>query len=66
MTFVEMQVKWPVTLTDRFGLEILTVLEIKRQNTACHTILHWKGLCDNPKASPTLHMLQLIYNTFTG
>ena len=31
MTLVEMQVKWPVTLTDRLGPEILTVLEIKGQ-----------------------------------
>ena len=31
MTFVEMQVKWSVTLTDRLGAEILTVLEIKGQ-----------------------------------
>ena len=31
MTFVEMQVKWSVTLTDRLGPEILTVLEIKGQ-----------------------------------
>ena len=31
MTFVEMQVKWLVTLTDRLGPEILTVLEIKGQ-----------------------------------
>ena len=29
MTFVEMQVKWSVTLTDRLCPEILTVLEIK-------------------------------------
>ena len=29
MTFVDMQVKWSVTLTDRLGPEILTVLEIK-------------------------------------
>ena len=29
MTFVEMQVKWSVTLTDRLGPEILNVLEIK-------------------------------------
>ena len=29
MTFVEMQVKWLVTLTDRLGPEILTVLENK-------------------------------------
>ena len=29
MTLVEMQVKWSVTLTDRLGPEILTVLEIK-------------------------------------
>ena len=27
MTFVEMQVKWSVTLTDRLGPEILTVLD---------------------------------------
>ena len=31
MTFVAMQVKWSVTLTDRLGPEILTVLEIKGQ-----------------------------------
>ena len=31
MTFVEMQVKWSVTLTDRLDPEILTVLEIKGQ-----------------------------------
>ena len=31
MTFVEMHVKWSVTLTDRLGPEILTVLEIKGQ-----------------------------------
>ena len=31
MTFVDMQVKWSVTLTDRLGPEILTVLEIKGQ-----------------------------------
>ena len=30
-TFVEMHVKWSVTLTDRFGLEILPVLQIKGQ-----------------------------------
>ena len=31
MTFVEMHVKRSVTLTDRLGSEILTVLEIKGQ-----------------------------------
>ena len=31
MTFDEMQVKWSVTLTDRLGPEMLTVLEIKGQ-----------------------------------
>ena len=31
MTFVEMQVKWSVTLTDQLGPEILTVLEINGQ-----------------------------------
>ena len=31
MTFVDMQVKWSMTLTDRLGPEILTVLEIKGQ-----------------------------------
>ena len=31
MTFVDMQVKWSVTLTDRLGPEIITVLEIKGQ-----------------------------------
>ena len=31
MTFVDMQVNWSVTLTDRLGPEILIVLEIKGQ-----------------------------------
>ena len=31
MTFVEMHVKWSVTLADRLDPAILTVLEIKRQ-----------------------------------
>ena len=31
MTFTEMHVKWSVTLVDRLGPEILTVLEIKGQ-----------------------------------
>ena len=31
MTFVEMEVKWSVTLMDRLGPDILTVLEIKGQ-----------------------------------
>ena len=31
MTFVEMQVKWSMTLTDQLGPEISTVLEIKGQ-----------------------------------
>ena len=31
MAFVEMHVKWSVTLTDRSGPEILPVLEIKGQ-----------------------------------
>ena len=35
MTLVEMQVKWSVTLTDRLGPEILTVLEIKGQVLHC-------------------------------
>ena len=31
MTFVDMHVKWSVTLTDRLGPEILCVLEMKGQ-----------------------------------
>ena len=31
MTLVEMHVKWSVTLTDRLGPEIFTVLEMKGQ-----------------------------------
>ena len=31
MTFVEMHVKWSVTLTNRLSPEIVTVLEIKGQ-----------------------------------
>ena len=31
MAFAEMHVKWSVILTDRFGPEILTMLEIKGQ-----------------------------------
>ena len=43
MTFVEMQVKWSVTFTDRSGPEILTVLEIKGQ--VLHRVrLHVKDL----------------------
>ena len=43
MTLVEMQVKWSVTLTDRLGPEILTVLEIKGQ--VLHRMrLHGKSL----------------------
>ena len=31
MTFTEMHVQWSVILMDRFGPEIFTMLEIKRQ-----------------------------------
>ena len=31
MAFTEMHVKWSVILADRFGPEILTILEINRQ-----------------------------------
>ena len=31
MTFTELHVKWSVTLVDRWGPEILTVLEVKGQ-----------------------------------
>ena len=31
MTFAEIHVKWSVLLTDRFGPQILTILEIKGQ-----------------------------------
>ena len=41
MTLVEMQVKWSVTLTNRLGPEILTVLEIKGQ-VLHHVRLHVK------------------------
>ena len=37
MTFVEMEVKWSVTLTDRLGPEILTVLE--REGQVLHRVL---------------------------
>ena len=41
MSFTEMHLKWPVTLADRLGLEILTVFEIKGQ--ALHRVcLHAK------------------------
>ena len=44
MTFVEMQVKRSVTLMDRLGPEILTVLETKRQ--VLHRVrLHVKVPC---------------------
>ena len=36
MTFVAIQVKWSVTLTDRLGHEILTVLEIKDNRVRLH------------------------------
>ena len=35
MTFMEMHVKWSVILADRFGPEILTMLEIKGQVLRC-------------------------------
>ena len=38
MTFTEMLVKWSVILADRFGPEILTLIEIKGQ------VLHLGGL----------------------
>ena len=41
MTLVEMHLKWSVTLTDRLGPEIFTVLEIKRQ-VLDHVRLHVK------------------------
>ena len=41
MTFVELHVKWSVTLTDRLGPEILTVLEMKGQ-VLHHVRLHAK------------------------
>ena len=40
MTFVDMQVKWSVTLTDRLGPDILTVLEIKGQVLHRVQVLH--------------------------
>ena len=41
MTFVVMQVKWSVTLTDRLGPEMLTVL--KRKGKVLHHVpLHVK------------------------
>ena len=35
MTLVEMHVKWPVTLTERLGPQILTLFEIKGQVLHC-------------------------------
>ena len=35
MTFAEVRVKWSVILTDRFGPEILTMLEMKGQVLHC-------------------------------
>ena len=40
MTFVDIQVKWSVTLTDRLGPEILTVLEIKGTSFASCAFAH--------------------------
>ena len=48
MTFVEMHVKWSVTLMDRLGPEILTVLEIKGQ------VLHRVRLHVNRLSSSSL------------
>ena len=42
MSFTEMHVKWPVTLADRLGPEILTVFETKGQ-VLHHVCLHVKG-----------------------
>ena len=33
--FTEMRVRWSVTLADRLGLEILTVLEIETSFASC-------------------------------
>ena len=46
MTFAEMYVKWSVILTDRFGPEILTMLEIKGQ------VLHLVRLVVRVKRAP--------------
>ena len=56
MTFVEMHIKWSVTLTDRLGPEILTVLEIKGQ-VLLSMRLHLKvpGWFHNQKSRPKLH-----------
>ena len=43
MTFVDMQVKWSVTLTDRLGPEILTVLEIKGQVSFASCAFAYEG-----------------------
>ena len=58
MTLVEMHVKWSVTLTDRLGPEMLTVLEIKGQ--VLHRVrLHVKG----PGWLLTLNALSLSTTT---
>ena len=54
MTFPEMHVKWSVTLADRLGPEILTVIEIKGQ--VLHRVrLHLKvpGWLSDLNALPT-------------
>ena len=56
MTFVEMHVKWSVTLTDRLGPEILPVLEIKGQ-VLPRVRLHVKvpGWFHNQKSRTKVH-----------
>ena len=61
MTFVEMDVKWFVTLTDQSGAEILTVLEIKGQ--VLHRVrLHVKvpGWLSNLKALLTKRLPKFL------
>ena len=56
MTFVEMHVKWSMTLTDRLGPEILPVLEIKVQ-VLPRVRLHVKvsGWFHNQKSRTKVH-----------
>ena len=50
MTFTKMHVKWSVILADRFGPEILTLLEIKGQ--VLHRVRFHLWLVVRPKCAP--------------
>ena len=60
MTLVEMHVKWSVTLTDRLGPEILTVLEITKGTSFCPLHVKVRGWLLNINALLTKKLPKLL------